>query len=460
MNSLKDYLRQKKFFEQGVAHATLDPKGPGAVTLHLVPPPPSLFKDPPSLLIIDGMYFLTVGPSWAANLRIFLSELTSRHGSGKELNKEDVEVIEEAVAKKVMKLYPKANRKKILEDLKEIVTLSISIAKGWPVPPEIESGMLIKQYAKYMTAPHRMDLIVSPMSLNRKRRCPLNCKNCYAEQPSMNIEEELTTQEWMTIIKKCKNANIPMITFTGGEPLMRSDIVNLVNYSKWFITRMNTNGYLLTADLAKKLFEASLDSIQITLYSNDPAIHDSLVEKTGAWERTVEGIKNALDAGLSVSVNTPLVGQNSDYCETLKFLYEIGVRCVTCSGLIATGGAKQQIKNGKDLDADSLQALLSKATKVCEDLGMEISFTSPGCLPSEEILKMGFHSSPVCGACLSNMAIDPKGNVVPCQSWLNGENAGNMITDDWSKIWNNPLCKKIRRDCATKPQCPLKKGGI
>ncbi len=460
MNRLKSYFRKRKIFKEGVMQATLDPKGPGVVRLHLVPPAPLFLENPPSLLIIDGTYFVTVGPSWAADLRIFLGELTERCKAGQELSKEDVETIEQAVIEKVKKLYPKVDERQILEDLNKIIGLAFAIAKGGKITPEIDLGMNIEQYAKYMTAPQRMDLIVSPMAINGNRECPLKCKNCYAEQSSMNIKEELSTKQWKTIIEKCKDAQIPMVTFTGGEPLMRSDIVELVDYAKWFVTRMNTNGYLLTADLAEKLFEASLDSIQITLYSSDPTVHDNLVGKTGAWERTVEGIKNALTAGLSVSVNTPLVGLNSDYNETLNFLHEIGVRCVTCSGLIATGAAKKQIESGKTLDADSLQILLSKAIKTCEELNMEISFTSPGCLPAEEILKMGFHSSPVCGACLSNMAINPQGNVVPCQSWLNGETLGNMLKDDWSKIWNNSFCKKIRHDNANKPQCPLKKEGV
>lgn len=53
------------------------------------------------------------------------------------------------------------------------------------------------------------------------------------------------------IIDKCKDAMIPQITFTGGEPTLRSDLVELVNYSSWFVTRLNTNGVLLTKNYVK-----------------------------------------------------------------------------------------------------------------------------------------------------------------------------------------------------------------
>ena len=105
-----------------------------------------------------------------------------------------------------------------------------------------------------MTAPHRMDLIVAPMSINSKRACPLGCICCYADYGSiMNIEKPLGTKEWKEIIDKCRDAGIPMLTFTGGEPLTRPDIVELVQYSSWFVTRLNTSGYILTRTLAQEL---------------------------------------------------------------------------------------------------------------------------------------------------------------------------------------------------------------
>ena len=91
---------------------------------------------------------------------------------------------------------------------------------------------------------------------------------------------------------------------------------------------------------------------------------------------------------------------------------------------------------------------------------MELSFTSPGWLEEEKIRGLRLNV-PSCGACLSNMAIAPDGEVVPCQSWL-GKDAGlgNMLTNNWNKIWNNPKCKKIRKNSATTTgKCPLKDGG-
>lgn len=456
----RNLARKKEAWNEGVAHVTLDPDGPGVARLHLVPPKPLLFRDPPSLLVINGTYFLPVGPSWSLVLRSFFEELQKYCEDKPDFSLEEIDLIEKAVVAKVLKSYPKTDSKLILNDLKEIVTLAVNIANKGDIPEEALNGMDLKEYSRYMTAPHRMDLIIAPMSINDRRACPLECVCCYANDGQvMNIEKPLGTAEWKKIIDKCRDAGVPMLTFTGGEPLTRPDIVELVRYSSWFVTRLNTNGYNLTKELAGELHSASLDGIQITLYSEKSEIHDALVGRKGAWEKTVAGIKNGLDAGLSVSINTPLVEKNKDYLGLIRFAHELGIRCVGCSSLIPTGNAVEQIQTGQALTQEDLRKILKEAVSLCNELNMDISFTSPGWLDSKELLELGLPSAPVCGACLSNMAITPKGDVVPCQSWLSGETLGNILNEPWKKIWNSKRCKEIRKDHAAKPKCALKEAG-
>lgn len=457
MSLLNSYKRKKDAWLEGVAHCTLDPDGPGVARLHLVPPKPSFFKDPPSLLIINGTWFLPVGPSWSSLLRIFFEELQQHCSDKRELSPDEITQIEEAVVTKILKQYKKVPADLIRDDLKEIITLAVNIATNQEVPEETMVGLNLEDYIRYMKAPHRMDLIVASMTINGKRSCPLNCVCCYADSGQvMDIDHPLSTEDWKLIIDKCKSAGIPMLTFTGGEPLTRSDIVELIEHAKWFVTRLNTNGYLLTQELAQKLRKASLDGVQITLYSHDPKIHDALVGKSGAWEQTLAGIKNALSANLSVSINTPLVERNKDYGNTLRFIHELGISCVGCSSLIPSGGAVDQIATGKALSTTELTDILEAAVRICNELHMDISFTSPGWVDSDKLINIGLPSAPKCGACLSNMAVSPSGHVVPCQSWLNGITLGDLRTDSWSKIWNNKNCKRIRKSYSMKNLCGLK----
>ena len=255
---------------------------------------------------------------------------------------------------------------------------------------------------------------------------------------------------------KCREIGIPQITFTGGEPTMREDLFKLIAYAKWFVTRLNTNGVKLTKGYCKGLKEAELDSVQITFYSQDADIHNQLVGAQN-YDKTVEGIKNALEEGLNVSINTPLCTLNKDYVKTLAFLKEMGILYVTCSGLITTGNATKAVSVNTQLSAEEMRDILKKATEYCYSNGMEISFTSPGWVEDGFLSELSM-TAPGCGACLSNMAITPSGNVVHCQSWLSGDVLGNILTDSWESIWNSDKCKERRAYSAEKGgDCPLRK---
>lgn len=235
------------------------------------------------------------------------------------------------------------------------------------------------------------------------------------------------------------------MTFTGGEPTLRSDLVELVRAAEWFVTRLNTNGRALTPELCAGLYDASLDSVQVTLYSAEGNIHNQLVGVNG-FNDTVQGIRHAVEAGLIVSVNTPLCSLNTHYADTLRFAHSLGVRYATCSGLIPSGSACGQESRATALTPDELTDILRQAVETARELGMELDFTSPGWLGEEMLRELGLSLVPSCGACLSNMAVTPDGKVVPCQSWLSDAPLGDLLHDDWKDIWNDPRCAAIRAE--------------
>lgn len=229
------------------------------------------------------------------------------------------------------------------------------------------------------------------------------------------------------------------------------------------MTRVNTNGVLLTKELCRKLKEASLDSLQITLYSRDEAIHNHLVGadlpgSSGNFQKTLQGLRNALEAGLDVSVNTPICRENADYTDTVRFLEQEGVGFVSCSGLIETGKASQDAALKGQLSVEELSDIVGAAAAYCGEHEMELSFTSPGRADPKRLCRAGL-TIPACDACLSNMAVAPDGTVVPCQSWLGGVSLGNILTDEWKMIWYHPFCRKIRGLTEEETlKCPLRTG--
>ena len=437
-----------------VRHITLDPKGPGVVRIHMIPPRTESPEDP-FLLLLNGAQLVPLTLSWAVLLANFMDRLEPF--SGCEISEEDWAGMVRGAVDETHRTYPRTDRALLQEDLELMLRSLVAIAQGRE--PDVAVGALtLGEYADKMSAPHRMDLMVSAMTRGGAWHCNQKCLHCYAAGQPMGESRELTTSEWKDVLARLRAANIPQVTFTGGEPTLRGDLVELVDAAQWFVTRLNTNGRLLTPQLCRALAEASLDSVQVTLYAADAEAHNALVGAPG-FDETVRGIRNAVDAGLIVSVNTPLCSLNRDYAATLRFAAALGVRYATCSGLIPSGGAEGAESRATRLSAEELTEILQSAVAAAHELSMELDFTSPGWLKEETLRALGLHLIPSCGACLSNMAIAPDGTVIPCQSWLGGTALGNILTDDWPAIWDGEACRAIRAESAKMEHiCQLQTG--
>lgn len=437
-----------------VRHITLDPKGRGVLRIHMIPPRQDA-DNAPFLLLLNGSRLVPLNLSWAILLANFMDRLEPF--AGLEITESDWNAMAAGAVAETHKTYPFTSKERLSDDLATMIRSLVAIARGQEPEAEV-APLTLGEYAPEMTAPHRMDLMVSAMTRGGAWHCNQKCLHCYAAGQPLSDTPELTTAQWKEILAKLRAANVPQVTFTGGEPTLRADLVELVEVAQWFVTRLNTNGRLLTPELCRRLYDASLDSVQVTLYSHDPAIHNALVGAEG-FDDTVTGIKNAVAAGLSVSVNTPLCSLNTDYAATVRFVHELGVRYVTCSGLIPSGGAEGAESQATRLTEEQLTDVLRRAVTAAEELEMEMDFTSPGWLKEETLRSMGLTLVPSCGACLSNMAIAPDGGVIPCQSWLSSQPLGNMLTDDWDKIWQSQRCAAIRAKSAKMEQlCQLRQG--
>ena len=449
---LKEYLSKV----DEVSHITFDPYGPGVVRIFLIPPK----KVKPGIswtIILNGESILPICMGWAILLREFIKEINEY--SGKDILDDEIKKSINLAAKTVSNLFPTASLQMLKDDLTEIIDVLLKVAHNNDLTEDEKIGYLsLKKYAKYMSAPHRVDLMIASMEKNGIWACNQKCLNCYAAGQAKSSEKELSTEEWKNIIDKLKKARVPQITFTGGEPTTRADLAELVNYSSWFVTRLNTNGLLLTEGLCKELYDASLDAVQVTFYSAKKEIHNMLVGVNG-FDKTCEGIKNAIKAGLLVSINTPLCELNKDYLETISFAHDfLGVKYFTCSGLILTGNATKTSE--ARLKKEELKKILTEALLYCKNNNLDLKFTSPGWI-EEDFFKKNKLNPPMCGASLSNMAISPSGDLIPCQSWLNGKKFGNLLESDFKKIWNSKDLKKFRKMVIKlDSDCPLNKGEL
>lgn len=290
-------------------------------------------------------------------------------------------------------------------------------------------------FTQKLSAPIRMDLALT-------FRCQNSCIHCYAGGP--HETPELATNQWKKVIDQLKKIGVFIFTFTGGEPTLREDLPELLRYAqeKGIVTGLITNGRRLKdKEYVQRLVEAGLDFVQITLESHDPNIHDLITATEGSWRETVEAIKNIIPTPIYITTNTTLSKHNADsFLETIEFLHDLGLRIFGCNSLIYSGNAPL-VANEFALTIDELRELLPKILVKATELGMKFMWYTPTqyCQLDPVSLDLGVKS---CTAARVNMCVGPEGQVYPCQSYF--ETVGKILKDSWKKIWNHPLCLRLR----------------
>ena len=304
------------------------------------------------------------------------------------------------------------------------------------------------------SAPLRMDLALT-------YRCNNKCTKCYVED--LRDVKELSTLEWKQVLDILWKIGIPHVTFTGGEPTIRPDLTELVEYAEdlGIITGLISNGRKLkNKKLVDKLVSAGIDHFQITLESHDPSIHDTMCGERGSWNDTVEGIKNVVPTPVYIMTNTTLTPYNvKDIAKTVEFLHSLGIEKFAVNSIIKSGGGKQEdlALSIEELD-EALSTIISKAN----DLGMTFVWYSPTRYCDFNPIDKGLGMKK-CTAAHIAMAIEPDGMVIPCQSYF--EPLGNILTTRWKKIWNHKTAKKLRNmdylqeECLDCPERELCGGG-
>ena len=302
----------------------------------------------------------------------------------------------------------------------------------------------VEPFTQQYSAPLRMDLAIT-------FKCQNNCVHCYAGGP--HETDELNTEQWKTVIDKLHDIGVFIITFTGGEPTLRDDLPELLQYAqnKGIVTGLVTNGRKLKSkEYAETLEKAGLDFAQVTLESHKPEIHDKMTKTKGSWKETVQGIKNTVSTSVYVTTNSTLSTYNaSDFLETLDFIKGLGVAAFGCNSLIYSGKATV-ISDKFVLPMETLKELLPKVRDKANRLGMKFLWYTPTqyCQFDPVSLGLGIKS---CTAAMVNMCVGPNGDVYPCQSYFEG--LGSILKDSWNSIWNNPLAVSIRKREYAEPKC-------
>lgn len=340
-------------------------------------------------------------------------------------------------AKRIIEIHFGNNKEQAAEDYFKFKPLIEDIMNGSASTCDLCQSGIDKSvpFSKIPDAPYRMDLALT-------YGCNNCCEHCYNE-PERG-RNQLSLDEWKMVLDKLNEIAVPHVIFTGGEPTLVPYLPDLIDYADTLgmVTGLNTNGRRLKdAAFVKRLKEGSLDHVQITLESIHPEIHDKMVGVQGAWEESIAGIRNAVAQGIYVNTNTTLLTHNASAAEVealADFLNDLGVKTIGLNALIYSGKGKNV---GTGIEAGQLTELLGVAKKAVLRNGQRLLWYTPTqyCVFDPQNEGLGFKT---CTAAKYSMCIEPDGSVLPCQSWY--EPVGNILNDSWEKIWNAPLCLKIR----------------
>jgi 12,18-didecarboxysiroheme deacetylase len=142
---------------------------------------------------------------------------------------------------------------------------------------------------------------------NVTRRCNLKCVHCYAQADAAAAPDELTHAEGLALLDDLKTFGVPVVLFSGGEPLMRPDLFELVSHTVALGMRavISTNGTLITREVALRLKDLGLSYVGISLDGIEPT-HDRFRGKKGSFAAAMAGVRRCQEVGLKVGLRFTL----------------------------------------------------------------------------------------------------------------------------------------------------------
>lgn len=306
------------------------------------------------------------------------------------------------------------------------------------------------------------------------RSCNLLCAHCRGSASNSQFSGELSTIECFHLIDQILGVATPILILTGGEPLVRDDVIQIASYavSKGLKVVMGTNGTLLTEAMSAKLKAIPVSRVGISLDFPTAELQDKFRGKAGACEAALTGIANARAAGIDVQINSTITKSNVSLLpELFSLALKVGAVAFHPFMLVPTGRGRvlKSLEVSPEQYEETLNWIFDRR------LGLEQKmFFKPTCAPHylrvvkqrERKLRISGNTQPVPNhnamhsltrGCLAGTGfafISYQGKVKGC-GYLDIE-AGDVRKESFSQIWNNsPLFQKLRNLSNLKGNCGI-----
>lgn len=298
---------------------------------------------------------------------------------------------------------------------------------------------------------------------NTTNRCNLFCEHCYINADDRAVRDELTTEEARAFIEDLAEMRVPVLLFSGGEPLLRHDLMELgeLAASKGLRTVISSNGTLIDRETAEKLRDAGFQYVGVSIDGLQET-HDRFRRKKGAFEEALAGIRACMEVGLKTGIRFTVNRQNQqDLPGLMELVEKEGIPRFCMYHLVYAGRGREMMEH--DTSTDETRAILEFIVEKTLDLnkrGVEVEILTTDNhadgvylynlikknapeRAQEVISLLNMHGGCSAGTKFAN--VDPRGEVHPCQFWQD-YSLGNVKEKPFSEIWtgDDPLLIQLR----------------
>jgi len=278
----------------------------------------------------------------------------------------------------------------------------------------------------------------------------------------------LSTAEALALIDDLAGLGIPLLIVSGGEPLLRDDIWELLQHAReqGIALALSSNGTLITPEIAERLKKSGVEYVGISLDGADRETHENLRNFPGCFDAALTGLSHCREAGMKTGVRFTATRENLDDIECMiRLSRDIRTDRFCVYWLVPSGRGREIYEEGQLLRKDTrpvLDALYRSAHQVTPDSMEYLSVDAPQDivyllerLKSEDMseyshaLQLLDRQGVGCSAGLRVANIDPAGNVYPCQfAQVDRFRIGNIRECRFSILWNdnrNPVLQEFRQ---------------
>ncbi len=276
-------------------------------------------------------------------------------------------------------------------------------------------------------------------------RCNERCIHCYLNNAKKDDGIDMPLEKVKSIIDEFAANEGVHVTLSGGEMLMHKDILEIIRYcrEKDMIITLLTNLMALRDDQIPVIKDANVSSVQVSLYSMDPEIHDYITTVKGSFARTKRSIEKLVAADIPVMISCPVMKANrKGYKDVMK--YAQSLRCKANTDFIMMAQADLETDNlANRLSIEETELLIRDIIENDPDYRTYMEDT----MPISKLKAMDperFKKRPLCGAAINDCCIGENGDVFPCAGWQ-AKPLGNVYQQSLKEIWDNSqVAKEIR----------------